>query len=176
MTKRQRKQSFQLFRLLVVGLFFVSGLPSLRAQSPSKRETSCRVFVQKFYDWYLTSDSRWYDVAKLKPKILGPELRKLLIKEDEIQTKCKCIDHLDADPFLNSQDPDRRYAVKTVNVDGDRCNATVKGVGEDAAEVRPELEWTTGWWIFVNFHYSFYSEDAKRKLYPDTDLISVMKR
>ncbi len=147
----------------------------MHSQVPNKEETSCREFVQQFYDWYLNSDSRWYDVAKLNPKVLSAELFKLLRKEDQTQETCKCIDHLDSDPFLNSQDPDRKYVVKTVKVASGRCSTTVKGAGEDAAEVRPELMRTSAGWVFVNFHYSFYSENGQRKLSPDNDLINMLK-
>jgi len=132
--------------------------------------------VQKFYDWYLERGSTWQDVAKLKPQVLSVELLRLLRKEDQSQTDCKCVDHLDADPFLNSQDPDSRYVVTKVAVVNGRCNAVVRGAGPVAAEVRPELVRTRASWIFVNFHYSFYSEDGKGKLFPDANLVSMLKR
>ena len=141
-TKCVTKESGKLWHAcaFAAGIFvLVSIAVALHSQAPNKNEASCRAFVQQFYDWYLGQGCAWYDVAKLKPQVLNSKLLKLLKKEDATQTACKCIDHLDADPFLNSQDPDPKYVVKGVTVANGRCNATVKGAGEDAAEVRPEL-------------------------------------
>jgi hypothetical protein len=160
---------------VIAGFLAVSAAPELHSQTPNADEASCRAFVQQFYDWYLTKSIVWYGVAKLKPQVLSPELFKLLKKEDDTQTACKCIDHLDADPFLNSQDPDPKYIVKRVAVVNGRCNAIVRG-NNGGSEVRPELTRTSTGWVFINFHYSFYSEDGKRKLFPDDDLVHMLKR
>jgi len=159
----------------IASFLAVSSVPELHSQTLNAGEASCRAFVQQFYDWYLTKSIVWYSVAKLKPQVLSPELLKLLKKEDDTQTACKCIDHLDADPFLNSQDPDPKYIVKRVAVVNGRCNAIVRG-NNGGSEVRPELTQTSTGWIFINFHFSFYSEDGKRKLFPDDDLVHMLKR
>lgn len=175
---RRNKHGFRLSFVLTVGFLANPWMPALRTQAPNKDESSCHAFVQQFYDWYINpyvqsgNGLAWYDVARLKPQILGPELLKLLRKEDKTQESCKCIDHLDADPFVNSQDPDQKYVVTNVVVTNGKCIAIVKG----ASEVRPELMRTSQGWTFLNFHYSFYSEDGKRKLYPDDDLISMLRR
>jgi len=161
---------------VVVAVFLtIFALPEVRSQTLSKDEASCRAFVQQFYDWYLSSSAVWYCVAKLKPQVLSPELFRLLKKEDNTQTACKCIDHLDADPFVNSQDPDSKYIVEHVAIVNGRCDATVRG-NNGGSEVRPELTRTSTGWVFINFHYSFYSKDGKRKLFPDDDLVRMLKR
>lgn len=171
-------QAFRVLCVLICGLVELSLVSALQCQAGSKDEESCRAFVQQFYDWYVNpyvsggQGPAWYDVGRLKPQILSPELRRLLKKESDEQKACGCIDHLDSDPFVNSQDPDRRYVVKGVSVADGRCNATVDGT----TEVRPELMRTVKGWVFVNFHYSYYSEDGKRKLYPDNDLIHLLER
>lgn len=175
----KRAPILKLAFILTFGFFAASWIPTLHSQALSKDEASCRTFVQQFYDWYVNPHNglghAWFDVAKLKPQILSPELVKLLKKEDNAQKACGCIDHLDSDPFLNSQDPDRKYVVEKVAVAGGRCNAIVKGAS-GAGEVRPELMQTTTGWVFINFHYSFYSEDGKKKLFPDNDLIHMLKQ
>jgi len=170
-----RKRNFRSACAVSTLFLIISGAAS-RAQNPIKDDASCSRFVQQFYDWYLERGSPWYDVVKLKPQVLSVELRELLRKEDVSQTACQCIDHLDSDPFLNSQDPDRRYVVRDATVTNGKCKATVKGTGQDGAEVRPELVRTGASWVFINFHYSFYAEDKKTKLYPDWDLVSMLKR
>jgi hypothetical protein len=173
----QRKQGVWVV-CLVAGFFRVSVTSTLQAQTASKDEASCRTFVQRFYDWYINPyvshghGPAWYDVARLKPQILSSELGGLLRKEDKKQQTCGCIDHLDFDPFLNSQDPDRKYVVLGVAVANGMCHVTVKG----ASEVRPELMRTNAGWVFANFHYSFYSGDGKKKLFPDDDLINMLNK
>jgi hypothetical protein len=147
-----------------------------RAQS--KDEQSCRKFVQDFYDWYINShlsESQgvsWFDVPLLRPRSLSPELRKLLKNEDAEQVKYGAIIHLDADPFLNSQDPSQKYEVQSVVVSNGQCQAVVRG----SSEVRPELSQSGAGWAFTNFHYSFYSEDGTKEIFPDDDLIHMLKQ
>jgi hypothetical protein len=151
---------------------------AMPARAQSKDERSCQEFVQGFYDWYINSHLSeshgvaWYDVPRLRPHSLSLELSNLLKKEDADQVKYQGIIHLDADPFLNSQDPSLKYSVESVAITNGRCLAVVKG----SSEVRPELLQNSAGWAFTNFHYSFYSEDGKRKSYPDDDLIHMLKQ
>jgi hypothetical protein len=146
--------------------------------SPKKDEQSCKAFVQEFYDWYINSHLGevhgvvWYDVPRLRPHSLSPELRNLLSKEEADQVKYGGIVHLDADPFLNSQDPSLRYSVESVTITNGKCLAVVKG----SSEVRPELSQSSEGWAFANFHYSFYTEDGNSKAFPDDDLIHMLKQ
>jgi len=178
MTYCRRTLNYWIVCVFATGIFALSGITVLEAQTRNRDEVSCRAFVQQFYDWYVNpyvthgQGPAWYDVGRLKPQILSPELRRLLMKESDEEKACGCIDHLDSDPFVNSQDPYRKYVVKSVSAADGQCNAIVEG----ATEVRPELMRTATGWVFVNFHYRYYSEDGKTKLYPDDDLIHMLKR
>ena len=164
------RHSFTLQAIVVAGCFVVLSVPLLRSQTPPDDETSCRDFVQSFYDWY--QNHSWQDVVKRKPPVLSTNLRRLLIKEEKEQESCGCIDHLDADPFLNSQDPEGRYVVTNVAIASGKCDARVEGSGQ----VRSELMKTEKGWVFVNFRYSFYSEDRHTKRLPDDDLLHMLSR
>jgi hypothetical protein len=144
----------------------------------SKDEQSCRKFVQDFYDWYINSHLSelhgvaWFDVPRLRPRLLSPELLKLLKNENAEQIKYGSIIHLDADPFLNSQDPSQKYVVQSAVISNGQCQAVVRG----SSEVRPELSQSSAGWVFTNIHYSFYSEDGTKKIFPDDDLIHMLKQ
>ena len=155
----------------------LTGNSSNLQKGTSPQEDSCRAFVQGFYDWYInpylnsSHGIAWYEVARRKPEILSDELRKMLIAEDQAMAKTGEINVIDFDPFLNSQDPSDKYVVVRIQVEKQKCNAIVKG----SSEVRPELVFDAGNWRFINFHYSFYSEDRKRKEFPDNDLVNMLK-
>jgi hypothetical protein len=145
----------------------------------NNEEASCRAFVQEFYDWYWNQfadkggDPRSRDdVLKRRPSLLSPELTRLIKKEEDEMSATGQIGNLDFDPFLNSQDMSGKFLVTSVQISNGVCRATVKG----SSEVRPELQKSGSTWIFVNFHYSFYSEDGKTKRFPDDDLIHILKR
>jgi len=142
--------------------------------------------VQKFYDWYWNQFAdkandlnfdlhklHWYDDAlRLKPPVLSPELIRL-IKKDEDESKAAGGDivNLDFDPFLNSQDAQGKYVVGRVVIARDRCRATLAAGHMDA-----ELQKSGSIWLFVNFHYSYYSEDGKKKEFPNDDLLHILSR
>ena len=132
--------------------------------APAATETSCRQFVQQFYDWYLPKTQRWKGrpddlVLKEKPAVLSPELTKGLKEDSAAQSKSHDdIVGLDFDPFLNSQDDgfERCTAGKTV-IQGASCRVDVScNFPKQKTEllVTPELHFTSGQWIFVNFHYT----------------------
>jgi hypothetical protein len=151
--------------------------------SQNEEESSCRGFVQKFYDWYWNQfadkpgaqnlDSHSIeDALKLRPSVLSPELMRSIKKEEDEMRASGQIGNLDFDPFLNSQDMSGKFLVTSVHVSNGICRTTVKG----SSEVRPELKKSGSTWIFVNFHYSFYSEDGKKKRFPDNDLMHILNR
>ena len=85
---------------------------------------------------------------------------------------------LEISPFLNDGNGDGAsapYSVESVVVEDGRCHATL-GRAMLESEVRPELTKTRSSWIFVNFHYSFFSEDGTRKKSPDNDLVHMLNR
>jgi hypothetical protein len=157
------------------------------AHSPknSTDEQSCRIFVQKFYDWYwnrftdraesldfnqrsLPTDN---DVLKRDPPVLDSELLKLLKKEEADMIATQEIGNLDFDPFLNTQDPQGKYLVSNVTIAGGHCKAAISR-GREVMELRK----SGSSWLIVNLHYSFYSEDGKKKQFPDSDLIQILTR
>jgi hypothetical protein len=152
-------------------------------------EQSCRVFVQRFYDWYWNQladkaeDPKfdphklhtYDDVLRLKPAVLSQELLRL-IEKDEARSKAAEGDivNLDFDPFLNSNGPDGKYMVQAVGVRDGACKASIEG-GHGVREV-VELKKASSAWIIVNLRYSHYSEDGKTKQFPDDDLIRILNR
>lgn len=154
-------------------------------------EQSCRAFVQNFYDWYWNrTKDRMGDpasdgptmptldaVLNHRPQLVSATLGKLLKADDELKKKTTDgIVGLEFDPFLNQGNgdvPTTPYTVENVSVADGKCLSTFNRVEPDS-EVRPELMKTQSGWIFVNFHYSFYSEDGKTKDLPDDDLIHAL--
>jgi len=151
---------------------------------PSARERSCQAFVQKFYDWYWNqladrADNPDFDLRQLhvyddalrvKPPVLSRQLVKLIKKDRECNKREHGICNLDFDPFLNSQDARGKYLVNSVTLTSAGCMATI----ENGHEV-VELVKSGSSWEFVNFHYSFLSEDGK-KFSPDDDLVHILSR
>ncbi len=175
--------------ILVVAMSFSSKAQTTQKAVTSPDEQSCRTFVQKFYDWYWNQPSNtinghrpsvrdfpsYSDARQLKPPILSRQLIELIEKDEEASKAAGGdIVNLDFDPFLNSNGPDGKYLVKTVNVVDGVCQAAIEG-GHGVHETA-ELEKTGSAWLFVNFHYSYYSEDGKKKQFPDNDLIHILSR
>jgi hypothetical protein len=67
------------------------------------------------------------------------------------------------------------FIVQSIAVDGQGCEATFNRQWPEWG-VRHELVKTRSGWKFVNFHYSFYIEDGKTKVAPDTDLIQIQSQ
>jgi hypothetical protein len=135
---------------------------SLRAQqSASLTEESCRQFVQRFYDWYVPIAVKGHtgpasDIAlRRRSAVFAPDLYRRLKRESEIEAKSDDAG-LDFDPFLNSQDPSPQFRVIKVDLKANVCLAEVNGFlqGKKAEEVTPELTFSEGEWMFVNFHYT----------------------
>ena len=135
------------------------------APAPAATESSCQKFVQDFYDWYLprarTAKGTPDDlVLKEKPTFLSRELFKALKEDSDAQAKDKSGDivGLDFDPFLNSQDDSfQKCAAGNAVIQGTSCRVDVScNFPKQKAEspVTPELTFTGGHWVFVNFHYS----------------------
>ena len=190
MKMKQHSMIHHVIRCVVIALIGIMLIPAgaQTAQKPAASDDvrSCRLFVQKFYDWYWNQFAdkaddpnfdkhklHWYDDAvKLKPAVLNQELIKL-IEKDEAASKAAGGDivNLEFDPFLNSQDPQGKYLVSKVSVTSDHCMATI-----DSGHEVAELKKSGSSWLFVNFHYSFYSEDGKKKEFPDEDLVYILSR
>lgn len=152
-------------------------------------EQSCKVFVQKFYDWYWNQfadevddpkfDTRklhvYDDPLQLKPPVLSKELARLIEKDRQASRAAGGdIVSLDFDPFLNSNGPVGKYTVRKVEVLDGACQANIEG-GHGVREVA-ELKKSGSGWLFANFQYSYYSEDGKTKEFPDNDLVHILSR
>lgn len=159
--------------------------PLAQPRELKSEEQSCRAFVQRFYDWYwnqfaakandLSFDQHklhwYYDAVKLKPAVLNPELIGLIEKDQATQKASGDIANLDFDPFLNSQDPQGRYEVGRVVVSKDECRATFA-----SHRMSAELRRSGSAWLFVNFRYSYFSDEDEKKAYPDNDLVHILSR
>lgn len=139
-------------------------------------ESSCRAFVQDFYDWYYnknrTSDKlmTWQDAMRKRPQAFSPELLSLLQKNAHIEAKTGSINSFDMDPFLNSQDPDGRYDVASAKVSDNLCSVEMNA----AASVRPLVAWQKDHWTFANFRYRFSKSVETGQTFPDDDLLAIL--
>lgn len=121
--------------------------------------SSCRAFVQEFYDWYTPIAASQKDrlTGSLRPRrsSFDPELWKMLVADEKAQSKSNEIVGLDFDPILNSQDLSSKFVVKSASTKSDHCNAVVVGINQEIEDehVAPELIFSDGRWVFVNFHY-----------------------
>jgi len=151
------------------------------ARMESAPEKSCREFVQGFYDWYFdrlnTEKTRQiaspsdYEVLALRPHLFTLELRKMLHDDAVAASKNPGeIVGLDFDPFINAQDWEGKYWVKSVNVKDDTCHASVWGsdAGKKVDIVGPELRMIGSNWVFVDF---FYPESMGRA---DASLMGIL--
>ena len=153
---------------------------SVAAQSPPPKadETSCRTFVQNFYDWYVAHGTNFERAMKLKQAVLSNDLKQALLADLAASRKSPDdIVGLDFDPFVNSQDPARRYRVgKTTMKDG-MCLAEIHAVPATDKTSKPEataeLRLETGAWKFVNFHYGAENGPENENL---MNILSRLKR
>lgn len=148
-------------------------------------EQSCRAFTQTFYDWYWNQfadraddpkfDNRklhsYDDALKRNPPVLSPNLIRLFKRDDARQRAAGGIANLDFDPYLNSQDPEGKYDVAQVTVNGNLCRAKLS-----QRDIVAELKRTATGWVFSNFYYRFYSEDRSKKDAPGDDLVHILNQ
>jgi hypothetical protein len=138
---------------------------------------SCRSFVQEFYDWYtpIAASAGTRVSVSLLPRQMSfdQKLWKMLVVDDEAQSKSSYIVGLDFDPILNSQDPSSKFMVKGVSIQGIHCSAEVVGIEQGVHEerVKPELVLASGRWIFVNFHYQ---DEVAGKLWK-SNLLQILR-
>ena len=151
----------------------------------STAERTCRTFVQKFYDWYWNQFAKqadnprfdlrklhdYHEVVNLKPPVLSPTLIMLIRRDEQAAAAAGGIANLDFDPFLNSQDPQGRFMVDQAKLSKRKCRVTIPH-----GHMTIDLENSGRSWVFVNFFYSFYSDDGKTKQAPDSDLIQILKQ
>lgn len=149
--------------LLPCGIFAQSAKPVLSQASTNAESTRVRQFVQSFYDWYvpLTQDiknaSPLKQTLNSRPEAFSPELRQALQQDVDAQAKAEEIVGLDFDPFLNSQDPDPQYAVRSITRSGNQYRVQLFSLRQDRQRSGPDviaiIENIHGHWQFVNFEY-----------------------
>jgi hypothetical protein len=104
---------------------------SAMAQAPVRPpdSSSCRKFVQEFYDWYLpftqgrAQQPAWNFALQRKPEAFSPGLLKALKIDSAAAARAKGeLAGLDFDPFTGSQDPGRHYEARGVSWQGETCS------------------------------------------------------
>ena len=149
-------------------LLLVLQVSSVRA---SDLAASSREFVQKFYDiyvpkalagqpsppWRLAVDKMSADFDGELIKALKDDLAAQAKAQEQTQAEGGDIVGLDFDPFLDSQDPAKRYEVGSVRQEGADylvdVYAVASGKRSEQPSVVPELAYQDGHWHFVNFRY-----------------------
>jgi hypothetical protein len=148
-------------------------------------QRSCKVFVQEFYDWYVPkavadrpsadeSGNPWDLALKYRRPAFSPVLYRALKEDSDAQAKVEGYSvGIDFDPFLYTQNPEKRYVIGKATIAGTKCRVEVHGVKSGTANEVPtpvaELSFSNGHWLFTNFHY------GKNELSEDEDLLSTLR-
>lgn len=137
-----------------------------RGQDTQKIETSCRNFVQSFYDSYIKQLDSSNDFLKNRPSTFSPELYRALMDDIEAQAKADEIVGLDWDPILSGNGRPfgdhyvvGRITIKSAAVCWAEMHDTPSGKKNDEPVVAAELVNKDGQWRFVNFYYVFPKSD-----------------
>lgn len=135
--------------------------------------SSCRRFVQQFYDWYVpltqktmkgpASDS----ALQHKAEVFNPDLLRALKVDSEATAHAKGeIVGLDFDPFVGSQDPADRYEARGVAWRENKCSVEVwdaspTGTADKSRkpDVIADVGFDRGHWQFLNFRYPGLNAD-----------------
>jgi hypothetical protein len=157
--------STKLPRLIATVLIASSTSTCLAAAADEK--TSCRTFVQSFYDWYVgkckapvAKKSSPLEIAlTTRSQVFSPDLCKRLKEDVAASAKSSGeIVGLDFDPILNTQSQVDRCKAERIIHKGNSFLVDVyalSGGKRDAEpDVQPELIQSNGKWQFVNFHYN----------------------
>jgi len=143
-----------------------------QAASGQQDTTSCRRFVQDFYDWYVpftqtTMNGRPSDIAlKRKADLFNPDLVRALKNDSEAQARAKGeLVGIDFDPFAGG-DPADHYEARSVTWHAETCSVEVwRASPRDTAaktgkpEVVAEVTLVHGHWEFRNFRYPDLGSD-----------------
>jgi hypothetical protein len=173
------------FAIALIAIMLIpAGAQTARKPAADDDVRSCRNFVQDFYDWYWNRTFKGSEMPSMeeilrhRPQLLSAKLQKLLRADAELKKNADGIVGLEFNPFLNDGNgrPNAtQYLIQNAVVTDKQCIVTFKNVWPSYG-VRPELLKTQSGWIFVNFHYNFYTEDGKTKDLPDEDLIHILSR
>lgn len=155
----------------------LAGFP-LHAQSkPSTIADSVGLVVQAFYTWYVpqahaaNGSPAWMSAVRLRREIFAPRLVEGLRRDSVASARSRDeIVGLDGDPFLNAQDPCKRYVVRRVRPRDERFLVEVVGVGGCAGHIRPDVI------VEVARHGSTFRFENFRYLDPPDDLLGLLGR
>jgi hypothetical protein len=161
-------------QFLVLGIIIlcVSICSNVIGKSSIDHKESARVFVQRFYNWYLVL---WSEAKKnpspgptsevainQRPECFDLQLRRALSEDDSAQSKSGDIVGLDFDPFLRCQELLGNYQTGNVRQAGNKFLVDIRNIekGSPKKEIRDaelrvvvELVRRNGHWIFINFIY-----------------------
>lgn len=143
-------------------------------------KTSCKTFVQDFYNWYLPKNHNLdncgtVDKAVDKKKALfSKELLSALQEDIKASDANKDeIVGLDFDPFLNAQDTPERCIAGSVKQKGADYYCDIYSVYEGKKRAKPDLVAqlvnTNGKWVFTNFRYE------QSQIPENQNLLSILK-
>lgn len=168
-------------------VFLVLGISSLsNGQAPKKHnvEESCRVFVQRFYDYYVTQMIRsvrrgeaifpWFDATKHAR--FNPELARQIQEYHEASANSTGTNvGLDFDPFTGGKNFFFHYVTGATKIAPDGCSVEILGVEDTRVQDKPavvvELTIAAGKWEFANFHYPGIADDG----HGSNDLLGILK-
>lgn len=136
---------------------------ALRAQSPvPSAPDSVQRFVQGFYSWYMRvaedDDAPWMRAVRDRRADFAPSIVDGL-RADSVAAESDDDEAagIDADPFLNAQDPCDSYRVRRVLPAADGWLVEVLGVGGCATHGTPdvvvEVKRRDGGFVFTDFRY-----------------------
>lgn len=180
----------------------VQAVPS---PAESQDEKSCRVVVQKFYDWRVSLNvdmfcsnslkgtrasqeainnqeeecrtaSAYRNAEKLRlDKVLSKKLLHYLKREEAVQANNEEDPGLDFDPYLNTQDPSPRFVVDAVHVNGTRCDAIVHGYDQGKQREEVMPELSKAGGDWVIENFHYKIDNNDGKPAQNDDLIDMIK-
>jgi len=162
----------KLFTVLNLVVLCMTIFSSVNAKSVVDDKENARVFVQKFYDWYIVLSATSPNLRRgSEPDIIAlnqhseyfdAKLRKAIIDDRLAQSKANEIVGLDYDPFLNAQDTGFGYQTGNVkqienkffiDIHSDNEKKSRKAILVAKVAVIAEVVKVNGQWVFVNFIY-----------------------
>ncbi|MGA9853198.1 MAG: hypothetical protein WBR15_09735 [Gammaproteobacteria bacterium] len=160
------------YSLLLVALL---GVPCAHGGNVETAAEEVRDFVQAFYGWYVPEalkaqeEPAWNVALKYKSGAFSRELYHALNEDAEAQAKTSgVIVGLDFDPFLNTQEPCRRYEVGKIASQKSSYRIDIFGVCSGKRNEKPdvvaEVAHGNGNLVFTNFVYPAIHSDLLNTL------------